>query len=159
VTENKTPEIRYPFVVEQVKRSDGELKWEAEILDLPGCVAVADSLSDLGTEVSLAIQDWITVAEQRGMTIPEPSSKQEYGGKVTVRMSPDAHRRAAIVSKYLGISLNSYIVNSMVYRLGQEQRQVTQVSNTYLMLSPQMLSGSDMFAPGTAAYHGIFSRR
>jgi predicted HicB family RNase H-like nuclease len=144
--ETESPLIGYPFLVEQVTRSGGETRWEAEVLDLPGCVAVADTIDALVSEVAYAIEDWIEVAKSRGMPIPESSSRREYSGKITVRMAPDTHRRVTLLAKSLGVSLNSYITGSLELRAGKESAGQTQIQHAYFDLAG-LLTSSDSSVP------------
>ncbi len=44
----------------------------AEVPDLKGCSAVGDSPEEALKEVQLAIKNWLEVAREKGLPIPEP---------------------------------------------------------------------------------------
>jgi len=108
----------YPFVVSQIIDDDGNVEWEAEAIDLPGCVAGADTMDELLQLMADAQADWIDTAKERGMPLPEPSVAPQYTGKITLRMSPALHRRLSFASKIHKMSLNSFITNQLTYNLG-----------------------------------------
>lgn len=48
-------------------------KFYAQIPDLPGCVTTGKSLQDAIVQITDAASGWLVVAEDEGLTIPEPS--------------------------------------------------------------------------------------
>lgn len=102
----------------QVRKDDGSVEWEAEVLDLPGCVAAAETLDELVELVAAAIEDWIETAKERGMDIPEPSTPDRFSGKLTLRLPPMLHRRLALQAKRSQVSLNSYLNTLLAFGLG-----------------------------------------
>lgn len=51
-----------------------------------------------------SLDDYLAFCAERG----EPPDRP-YSGKIALRVSPDAHRRAAMQAKALGLSLNQWI--------------------------------------------------
>ncbi|QIA26722.1 toxin-antitoxin system HicB family antitoxin [Thermaerobacter sp. PB12/4term] len=124
---SKQIRIRYPFIVEQVEEEDGSVYWEAEVPDLPGCAAAGETLDELIETLAEMIDAWIESAKQRGQEIPEPSTVENYSGKVLLRMPPTLHRRLALMAKRNRISLNSQIVNALHYNIGRESAPRTYI--------------------------------
>lgn len=120
--------IHYPFIVEQVEEEDGSTYWAAEVPDLPGCVATGDTPEELFETVADMIEAWIETARSRGQEIPEPSTVENYSGKVLLRMPPTLHRRLALMAKRNRISLNSQILNALHYNIGRESAPRTQMN-------------------------------
>lgn len=119
-----TPDIRYPFLVTQARKNDGSVEWEAEVLDLPGCVAAAETLEELIEMVAAAIEDWIDTAQERGMDIPESSTPDRFSGKLTLRIPPTLHRRLALQAKRSQVSLNSYLNTLLAFGLGRNSTEI-----------------------------------
>ncbi len=60
----------YPIVVEQTENN-----FSAYVPDLPGCVALGDTLEEVHRLVQEGIQIYIECLEEDGLPIPEPYSK------------------------------------------------------------------------------------
>ena len=64
---------RYEVVIEQ-----GETSFGAYVPDLPGCVAVADTLDEVERLIREAVELHIDALRQEGVAVPEPTSRVEY---------------------------------------------------------------------------------
>lgn len=111
--------IRYPFIVRQAINDRGKVEWEAQVPDLPGCAAGADSPDQLTELLSDAIDDWIKTAREMGQDIPAPSDDEEYSGRVTIRMPRYLHRRLAQLAKLNDTSLNLFMVAALALKAGE----------------------------------------
>ena len=65
--------MRYAIVIEK-----GETSYGAYVPDLPGCVAVAESLAEVRSLIKEAIAFHLEGLQEDGFTIPEPVSICEY---------------------------------------------------------------------------------
>jgi predicted RNase H-like HicB family nuclease len=65
--------MRYAIVIEK-----GEGNYSAYVPDLPGCVAVGDTIEETERELQEAIEFHIEGMRADGLPIPEPSSKVDY---------------------------------------------------------------------------------
>jgi predicted RNase H-like HicB family nuclease len=65
--------MRYAIVIEKGARNYG-----AYVLDLPGCVAVGDTIEETQREIQEAIEFHLEGMRADGLPIPEPSSRVEY---------------------------------------------------------------------------------
>ena len=65
--------MRYAIVIEQ-----GEGNLGAYVPDLPGCVAVGDTLEETLREIREAIEFHIEGMREDGLPIPEPTSSVAY---------------------------------------------------------------------------------
>ncbi len=65
--------MRYAVIIEK-----GETSYGAYVPDLPGCVAVAETLAEIETLIREAIQFHIEGLREEGLPIPEPTSLCEY---------------------------------------------------------------------------------
>jgi predicted RNase H-like HicB family nuclease len=65
--------MRYAVVFEKTEKSFG-----AYVPDLPGCVAVGDSLAEAKTAISEAMRRHIDTLRAEGQHVPEPASVCAY---------------------------------------------------------------------------------
>lgn len=65
--------MRYAIVIEK-----GESNYSAYVPDLPGCVAVGDTIEEIEREIQEAIEFHIEGLRADGHAVPQPSSKVEY---------------------------------------------------------------------------------
>jgi predicted RNase H-like HicB family nuclease len=65
--------MRYAVVIEK-----GEGNYAAYVPDLPGCVAVGDTVEETAREIREAIEFHIEGMRADGLAIPEPSSQIAY---------------------------------------------------------------------------------
>ena len=67
------PSMRYAVVIEK-----GQSNYSAYVPDLPGCVAVGDTIEQTQREIQEAIEFHIEGLRADGLPIPEPSSRVDY---------------------------------------------------------------------------------
>jgi predicted RNase H-like HicB family nuclease len=65
--------MRYAVVIEKAEGNYG-----AYVPDLPGCVAVGDTVEEIEREIHEAIEFHLEGMRADGQPIPEPSSRVEY---------------------------------------------------------------------------------
>jgi predicted RNase H-like HicB family nuclease len=65
--------MRYAVVIEK-----GQSNYSAYVPDLPGCVAVGDTIEEIQREIQEAIEFHIEGLRADGQSIPEPSSRVDY---------------------------------------------------------------------------------
>jgi predicted RNase H-like HicB family nuclease len=65
--------MRYAIVIEK-----GARNYSAYVPDLPGCVAVGDTIEEIHREIQEAIEFHLEGLRADGLPIPEPSSRVEY---------------------------------------------------------------------------------
>lgn len=66
-------DMRYAIVIEK-----GEGNYGAYVPDLPGCVAVGDTVEETRREIQEAIEFHLEGLRADGLPIPEPSSRVAY---------------------------------------------------------------------------------
>ena len=67
------PYMRYAVVIEK-----GQSNYSAYVPDLPGCVAVGDTIEETQREIQGAIEFHLEGMRADGLPIPEPSSQVDY---------------------------------------------------------------------------------
>ena len=65
--------MRYAIVIEK-----GESNYAAYVPDLPGCVAVGDTIEETRREIREAIEFHLDGMREDGTPIPQPSSRVLY---------------------------------------------------------------------------------
>jgi predicted RNase H-like HicB family nuclease len=65
--------MRYMVVLER-----GETSWGAHVPDLPGCIAVAETRTEVLRLVREAIDFHIEGLREDGLPVPKPSSESEF---------------------------------------------------------------------------------
>ena len=65
--------MRYAVVIEK-----GQDNYSAYVPDLPGCVAVGDTIEETQREIQEAIAFHLEGLRADGLPIPEPSSRVDY---------------------------------------------------------------------------------
>ncbi|RUV39975.1 MAG: toxin-antitoxin system HicB family antitoxin [Mesorhizobium sp.] len=101
---------RYPA---HVFWSDDDEGFIAVAPDLPGCSAFGETREGALAELLPAIDAWIAAAQAAGNEVPKPSKpaeKQQYSGKVLLRMPKDLHARLARAAEDNSVSLNHHMV-------------------------------------------------
>lgn len=126
----KDIQLPYPILLRQVDRDDGSVKWEARAIDLPGCIAVADTANAVLELMASAQKDWLDTAAKRGMAIPKPLGDEAHSGRISLRIPRFVHERASVLAKLAGVSLNAYISNMLSYGVGHDGRILSATDQT-----------------------------
>ena len=110
----KTNELDYRFVAYQIDTTDG-YSWCVEYPDVPAVVGggktKALALKDAETNLKVYL-DYLKKHKKR---LPQKTSyKQNYSGRVTLRISKELHKTISQLSDFNGISLNSYINEALI---------------------------------------------
>ena len=107
----------YPFKV-SIQECDGHTYWVAKSSLLKGCVGQGDNPEEAITELADNEKEWLESAKEFGIPIPEvPVLRADgYSGKLTIRIAPIEHSKAAYYAKEEGVSLNKYISDAIVSR-------------------------------------------
>lgn len=92
----------------------GDAAFFGEILEFDGCIATGASEEEVLANLKDATETYLRAAIKLGMEIPKPLKTAKSSGKVLVRMKPTLHDKLIINAKQEGVSLNQYIVTSIV---------------------------------------------
>lgn len=82
----------------------------AEHRDLPGCLTQGETIDEAVGNLASARRLWITTAVANGDEVPLPSTDEQYGGRVLVRMARSMHRRLVEEAEREAVSLNQFLV-------------------------------------------------
>ena len=107
----------YPFKV-TIQEYEGHTYWVAKSSSLKGCIGQGDTPNEAIEELASNETEWLETAKEYNIPIPEvPVMKTDgYSGKLTIRIAPAEHGKAAYYAKREGISLNQYINDAVVSR-------------------------------------------
>ena len=104
--------MKYGYFTYKLDTADGKV-WVAESLSLKGCVGQGQTIEKAVAELEGNEDKWIETAKKLDMEIPmEPTNS--YSGKISLRLEPSEHRKAAVRAKIEGISLNQYLSDAVV---------------------------------------------
>lgn len=108
--------MKYEFKVYQMQ-VDEHLFWVAKSTALKGCVGQGETAQEAITELETNEAEWLITAEECDIPIPTPLVQKEnsFSGKVSLRFSAFTHEEASENAKLLGVSLNQYINDAIVY--------------------------------------------
>jgi len=58
--------------------SDADNAFIVEVPELPGCMADGATVGEAVANIEIIIKEWIDIAKERGMEIPEPKGRLMY---------------------------------------------------------------------------------
>lgn len=106
MTKNLKYYLNLDYTIRLKQNEDGS--YFAEIEELHGCMTEGDTKQEALEMIDDAKKTWLEVAIARKITIPEPE-KDDFSGKLNVRMPKFLHRKLSYKSKQEGVSLNTLI--------------------------------------------------
>ncbi|MBI2329875.1 type II toxin-antitoxin system HicB family antitoxin [Candidatus Daviesbacteria bacterium] len=102
--------LNLDYTIRLKQNEDGS--YFVEIEELPGCMSEGDTKVEALKMVDDAKKAWIEIALKRKIRIPEPE-KDEFSGKLNVRMPKFLHRKLSYKAKEEGVSLNTLISTTL----------------------------------------------
>ena len=111
-----TPEVEelanrpYSIVIEH----DPEDGWIGHIPELPGHIAVGDTVEEMLTLAEDAKRAWIATALSLGRPVPRPTEELSMkSGKFIVRVPPPVHTALVREANRQGVSLNELVSDTL----------------------------------------------
>ncbi len=105
-------ENNYKFNVYPLSEEDGG-GFYAEVPELPGCIASAQTLEETMDLLKEAIDSWIAVSKEKGKKIPEATyydaDESMPSGRFGVRISKTSHKKLLEIAEKENISLNALV--------------------------------------------------
>jgi antitoxin HicB len=109
----KEKDVKYymnlPYKI--VIRKDPYGGFFAELEELEGCMTQGETYDEAYQNVIEAMEGWLEVAIERGITIPEPEPEPKYSGRFTLRLPKSLHKKLAQDAKKENVSLNQYAIH------------------------------------------------
>jgi antitoxin HicB len=109
-----------PYNIILEKWDDGEGPyWVARVVELPHCLIHGDSPQEAVAEIEEVKLDWIKSNLERGLKIPEPTSRK-HSGQMSLRIPPSLHRLLSDRAAVEGVSLNQYMTAALANSVSLE---------------------------------------
>ena len=108
--------VAAPYTRLFTREEDGG--YSTSVLELPGCYSSGDTAQEAMELLDEAIAMWVEAELEDGHDIPPPSRAVEYSGRLTLRLLPSIHERAAVLAQHEGVSLNRYLASAISYYVG-----------------------------------------
>lgn len=115
-------ELPYAIVVVHDMDDEGRGGWVAEVEELPGCLSQGATAQEAVERVREAMRDWLAVAIEDGVAIPEPRGTQDYSGRFLVRVPASLHADLARSADREGVSLNQFVTSALAGAVGWSGR-------------------------------------
>jgi len=106
----------------RVLRRDEDGSYAAEVLEFPGCFGAGPTPDGAMDDLETAMRIWVEGELARGHDIPPPLDQRAYSGRVTLRIPPSVHERAALWAAAEGISLNRLLATAITAYTGERPR-------------------------------------
>ena len=95
-----------PYTIELIPEPQGG--WYVGIKELPGCMSEADTPAEALAEIVQVQREWLGIALEQGLAVPEPRPEAEYSGNFRLRVPHSLHKKLADAAEAEDMSLNSY---------------------------------------------------
>ena len=106
-------DLPYRFEITHDVDEDGNAGWVAEVEELPGCLSQGRTPEEAVEHVRSAMRDWIGVALEDGVQIPEPRAAAEFSGHFVVRVPTSLHADLVRGAGQERVSLNQFVVSAL----------------------------------------------
>ena len=111
--------------------------FSCQVLEFPGCFSSGDSAEEAMANLEEAMALWVESETARGHDIPEPLETREFSGRMTLRLPPSLHRRAARVAELERISLNRLLTAAIAAYVGETAATSGARPDNVLRLTPE----------------------
>lgn len=109
--------LKAPYT--RIFHAEEEGGFSAEVLEFPGCYSSGDDASEAMSNLEEAMAIWIEDQLHQGQVIPPPLVNQEHSGRVTLRLPPSLHERAAVYAAVEDVSLNRFFAMAIAQAVGE----------------------------------------
>ncbi len=109
--------MNLPYTIELQR--DMEEGWFVRVKELQGCTSQGDTAEEAIAMIQEAMSQWLEVALEEGLPIPEPRPDEAYSGKFVVRVPRSLHRELVETAEQEGVSLNQYINVALAHSVGR----------------------------------------
>ncbi|MBO6146148.1 MAG: toxin-antitoxin system HicB family antitoxin [Lachnospiraceae bacterium] len=106
--------LPYTRMIREIDDEGGHY-YHGTILELEGCQSTGDTIEELNDNLVEAMESYIAVKLEYGLSIPEPVDDSKYSGKFVIRLPKLLHQRLAVEASREGVSLNQWAL----YKLAQ----------------------------------------
>ena len=85
----------------------------AEVLEFPGSYSAGADGPSAWASLEEAMGLWVESQLEQGQDIPEPLDAASYRGRISLRVLPSLHRRAALPAAAEGVSVNRWLSSAV----------------------------------------------
>ena len=126
IDKNSTYYMNLPYTIEVMQdQSEDNPGWVTSVKELPGCITQADTFEELEEMIKDSMRNWIEVALEDGIIIPEPRMEDDFSGKFVVRLPKSLHRELVELSEEEGVSLNTFVIQALARAVGSQSQKST----------------------------------
>jgi predicted HicB family RNase H-like nuclease len=101
---------KYTYRVEWSEEDQTHL---ASCLELPSLKAHGSTSEKALKEIKLVVEEALAWLKEDGEEFPEPFGMKQFKGNLTLRTSPEMHRKIAMKAAEQGVSINQYILSKI----------------------------------------------
>jgi predicted RNase H-like HicB family nuclease len=134
-----------PYHIVLVKEAGDDGAWIAQVEELPGCEARADTPDEATVAIRESMEAWFADALAHEREIPEPRGASTHSGRLMLRMPQSLHAELARAAERDEVSLNQFITGSLAGAVGWRQHagdgDAAQRGDDEPEPSPKRLSG------------------
>jgi antitoxin HicB len=117
-----TQYVDRPYHIVLVREGDdGDATWIAQVEELPGCEARAQTPDAATHAIRESMEAWISDALAKHQEIPEPRAASTHSGRLNLRMPQSLHAAVARAAEREDVSLNQFITGSLAGAVGWHQ--------------------------------------
>ena len=110
----------YPFTVRPDLDDGGYI---VQFSDIQYCVGTGDTVEEAINDAMIAKREWIKAALDNNIIIPLPSvqdDKEEYSGRITLRIPKSLHKMVMDTAKKEGVSANQLLSHLISMGIGKK---------------------------------------
>lgn len=108
--------MQYKNYVGSIEFSEDDMTFFGKVLGLKSLISYeGDTAKELYTNFSNAIDNYLETCEKNNIEIEKP-----FKGSFNIRISPELHKRIAIISLHNKISINQYINEALEQNIRQK---------------------------------------
>ena len=122
--------MRYSVRIKTSDIGNGEREVVAQYDQFPTIIGVGDTQEEALAEAKIFLEEYLDYCKEEGIEVPEPELsewKENFSGKITIRLPKSLHRDLFLYAENDGMSLNS-IVNDAL-RMYLTTKSVLKVTN------------------------------
>jgi antitoxin HicB len=105
-------DLPYSIVIKKMNDESGQYYY-AQVAELDGCQSHGSTEAEALSNIREALKGYLETKLEFGDPIPEP--KQNFSGRIVLRMPKTLHQQLAEQAELEGVSLNQY----MLYKLSK----------------------------------------
>src|SRR4030067_2471924 len=106
-----------PYTIDLIPEPEGG--WFVGIKELPGCMTDTDTREEALREIDQIKREWLEIALEEGLSIPEPRLDEEHSGKFNLRVPKTLHRKLVEAAELDGVSLNTFFTSALAEAVGR----------------------------------------